>query len=162
MKEIRSNIWNYGADWIFITTNGTLKNNGACVMGRGIAREAKTRHPNIDFELGKAIRERGNVIINIGPYSMYYDENTRSFQEVSRIYQLFSFPVKHNWWEKADIGLIKQSCITLRNMLKYCMVNSVALPRPGCGNGGLCWEKEVKPVIEKYFSEDERIMVFSK
>lgn len=29
-------------------------------------------------------------------------------------------------------------------------INSISFPRLGCGNGGLNWEKEVKPLMEKY------------
>lgn len=43
MKECQGNIWTYGADIIVITTNGTVRKDGACVMGRGVAQQALKR-----------------------------------------------------------------------------------------------------------------------
>jgi len=36
----------------------------------------------------------------------------------------------------------------LENLNRYAV-----LPRPGCSNGGLDWETEVKPVISKILSD---------
>mgnify|MGYP001585303530 CR=1 FL=1 len=52
-------IWDYNvaseANCIGITTNGTVKSNGACVMGRGVALQAKLRVHGIDRQIGRAI-----------------------------------------------------------------------------------------------------------
>jgi hypothetical protein len=37
----------------------------------------------------------------------------------------------------------------------------VLLPRPGCSNGGLDWETQVKPVLEKILNDD-RFVIISK
>jgi hypothetical protein len=46
------------ADLFLITTNATLKGNGALVMGRGLARQARDRFPGLDLALGQAIAAR--------------------------------------------------------------------------------------------------------
>jgi formylmethanofuran dehydrogenase subunit D len=37
---------------VVVTTNGTIKKDGACVMGRGIARQVRDSIPGIDKRLG--------------------------------------------------------------------------------------------------------------
>lgn len=124
MIEVKGNLWDYPADYRVITTNGTVKKNGACVMGRGCAAEASKRYPKLPFDLGELIKTGGNRLW--------------AFPE----YCLISFPVKHNWWEKADPDLI----VTSANSLLGCCDVDIVMPRPGCGNGGLKWE-DVKPLI---------------
>ncbi|MFW6042645.1 MAG: hypothetical protein ACOC9C_03095, partial [Chloroflexota bacterium] len=46
------------ADLFLITTNSTLKKNGALVMGRGIAQQARNRFPGLDLALGREIARR--------------------------------------------------------------------------------------------------------
>jgi hypothetical protein len=142
MKEVKGNIWDfYGrGNWVVITTNGTVKRNGACVVGRGITLEAKNRIENLDKILGKAIQAFGNQVFVL--------------QSLCGA-KIISFPVKHNWYEKADLDLIERSCKQLsfinenRNLTIY-------MPRPGCGNGRLDWN-EVRPILEKYL--DDRFVV---
>ena len=60
--------------------------------------------------------------------------------------QLVIFPVKHNWREKAQFDLIHTSTHAL---LFYALAYPDAiwaLPRPGCGNGGLDWSM-VEPIV---------------
>lgn len=129
MKEIKGDLWTIPADTICITTNGYVKANGRAVMGRGCAKEAIERFPIMQRWLGSSIRKYGNHVCDLGIF-------------MER--QFYSFPVKHNWWEKADLDLIRRSCIELNERIAGW--NKVLLPRPGCGNGGLRWE-DVKPEI---------------
>jgi hypothetical protein len=143
MIEVVGNLWTYPADVRVITTNGFVKTNGECVMGRGCALEAKNQWPDIAKKLGDEIKESGNHVALL-----------RSNDPV-----LFSFPVKHKWFEKADIELIRQSAIDLRKLTK-CM-GTVVLPRPGCGNGQLRWE-DVKPVLEPILDDRFHVITFNK
>ena len=136
MKEVKGDIWDYHdkGHWIVIPTNGSIREDGACVMGRGVALQAKQRFPNLPHQLGELIRERGNRLFAFPKY------------------RIITYPVKHNWREKADIVLIEKSCQSLAQSSgpEFCMV------RPGCGNGRLNW-KDVKPILEKYL--DDRFVV---
>ena len=138
MKLVYGNLW----DWfdkgfaIAITTNGFVKNNGECVMGRGCALEAKKRFPSIATKLGSIITSNGNNVNLI----------------MNRIY---SFPVKHNWWEEADLDLIRRSCKELTDLTS----GEVIIPRPGCGNGKLSWNI-VKPILETELSDRFSIITF--
>jgi len=152
MKELAGEAWetwehyNSYEDWLIcITTNGTVKKNGDAVMGAGIANEAKKKYPAFPSLLGSKLKNYGNDVHYLGD-------------------NIITFPVKHNWYETADIDLIIKSCKQLMNALDNLTVKRgydvyAILPRPGCGNGKLDWETQVKPVISKIL--DDRIWVIS-
>ena len=59
----KTDIWDmlgYGA--IGIPTNGYINRNGAGVMGAGLALDAKTRYPGIEYELGMLLKREGNAV----------------------------------------------------------------------------------------------------
>ena len=143
-----------------VTTNGYVKNNGECVMGRGLAKAIADRFPEIPRILGTKIKKSGNVI-----HELYIRGNV----------MIMSFPVKHSslvisdlnqvvphnrdkykigdicpgFALVADIDLIKKSAKEIVSIMdklpdySYC-----CLPRIGCGAGCLDWKTQVKPVIE--------------
>lgn len=132
--------WNDGY-YIVIPTNGYVKNNGECVMGKELALQAKTKFPCLSLDLGEQIQKYGNVVFGL------------------RRYRLFTFPVKHNWWEKANLDLIKKSCKELLTIVHYNFSDipkPVYLPKVGCGNGKLEW-KDVKSILEGIL--DDRFVV---
>lgn len=130
MIEVVGDLWTYPADWRVITTNGTIKKDGSIVMGRGCASEAKEKYPKLPKLLGDFIKLAGNIPC--------------SFPE----HKLITFPVKHNWWEKADPQLIKKSITHFQEIIAlHYPQTEIVMPRPGCGNGGLKWE-DVKPLLE--------------
>lgn len=154
MREARGDLWKLDIGAICITTNGAVRKDGCAVMGRGCAAQAKNRFPGIERDLGDLIQREGNHVHDLG----YWDEPTEQ--------NLFSFPVKHHWREKADPELIYRSACELVNLINtqsrvvdgtlYRSWHEVAVPRPGCGNGGLEWE-DVKPLIEWVL--DDRFVV---
>ena len=131
------NIWtfkNAPKTFICITTNGLVRKDGALVMGRGVAKQAKDLFPHIDYEIGTVVTLHGNHVYDL---SEFY----------AHLAGLITFPVKHNWWEKADKSLIQESTDALRELALRNPEYTYVLPRPGCGNGGLRWE-QVKPIVE--------------
>lgn len=143
MQEIQNDIWSFWEKgfWIVIPTNGFVKKNGECVMGRGLALQAKERFPELPSKLGDRIKEYGNVVFTFSDY------------------HIITFPVKTVWWNIASLELIKYSCLSLREIFKYNLSGiplPLYLPRVGCGNGKLDW-KDVKPILERIL--DERFIV---
>ena len=128
MVEVKGNLWTYPASYRVITTNGSVRSNGEAVMGRGCAAEARIRYANLARELGDVIRTQGNIVWY---FPMYY---------------LLSFPVKHQWFERAELGLIQQS-ISRLTTIATAMHATFVMPRPSCGNGRLAW-KDVKPLLQ--------------
>jgi len=128
-------------------TNGTIKSNGACVMGAGIAKELALDYPCVPFHLGRLLSLYGN-----NPYPIYVTETE----------EWWSFPVKHEWNQKADLSLIDISCLKFKRWLDSTTPKPhfVLFPRVGCGNGELSWKK-VRPMLESHFKNNDEVIVVS-
>ena len=115
-------------------------------MGRGLAYDAKLRFPDLPKELGERIKEYGNVVFT------FWD------------YHIITFPVKHNWWEQADLVLIEKSAKDLKEILRYNLSQiyiPIYVPWVGCGNGKLD-KNNVRPILEKYLSEEDKFIVIDQ
>lgn len=149
MREQRIDIWTAGGI-ICITTNGFVKSNGCGVMGAGVAKQARSRIPGIDLRLGQNILRHGNVVSRIAGPDMVPHHDTH----------VLAFPVKHNWFERADLDLIEQSAYGLKRLLdrQIDLDESVYLPRPGCGNGGLTWPV-VRDTLEPILGHHDNLYI---
>ncbi len=140
MREICGNIWDYRETAIVvITTNGQVSRNGKAVMGRGVAAQATRMFPGIPEKLAQCIIESGNHVHYLGD-------------------NIVSFPVEHSPYQVPDLSLIERSAFELVAMADELGWQSVVVPRPGCGGGGLSW-KDVRPILERCF--DDRFTVIS-
>lgn len=148
MLEVVGNLWSFTEGIPAITTNGFIKKNGQAVMGRGCAKEASDRFSGLALYLGF-------TLINYKNHVFYFHQ----FGEKG----IITFPVKHNWSEQADIRLIKQSARELIEMTIpfFEITEKIYLARPGCGNGGLKWEK-VKPAISDILTDQITIVAFKE
>ena len=110
-------------------------------MGRGVALQASQRYPGLALKIGQAVKLRGNRLHMMG--------------------SLCTFPVKHEWHQKADKALIVQSARQLQILADACQKEigpwRFVLPRPGCGNGGLTWD-EVRPLIEDILPDNVHVI----
>lgn len=135
-REVRGDIWAWydRGHWLAIPTNGTVRHDGSCVMGRGLALQAARRFPDLPARIGRHISAFGNRVGAFAP-------------------GLLTFPVKDRWASRASLELINASARDLalaREVLTLdhpeLAVGPVVLPRVGCGNGRLAWE-DVRPVL---------------
>ena len=135
MKETKGDFWDEETiyDYICVTTNGMVKNDGCLVMGAGMAKQFAIRYPELPRLLGVLVKEGGNR-----PYVIKGQPN------------LVSFPTKHDWRNDSDIRLIADSAKIIRNIVE----GTVLSTRPGCGLGGLDWHKHVRPMLEEIWLED--------
>jgi len=171
MKLAKGDLWSQIGivDAICITTNGFVKHNGAAVMGRGCAKQATKRFPEIEHKLGNAITKYGN-----GIFLLAEERGTK----------ILSFPVKHTsmvctsphqmvthmrnrisigntipgWALIADLELIRKSAQQLIEGIERRGWTNVALPRPGCGAGELSWT-QVEPILSSIL--DNRFTAWS-
>ena len=93
MREATGNLWDFQDDdpesWVAITTNGHIRKDGTLTMGAGCALEAQKRFPQLPRLWGEMVSRAGNTV---SPWPSF---------------RLFTYPVKHNWWEYATLELIE-------------------------------------------------------
>lgn len=125
-------------DAVVITTNGMLKQDGTAVMGKGIALAADQRF-HIAQQLGEYIRQYGNQVYVLG---------VKKDEQTGRLMSIITFPTKYDWRNPADINLIQVSAQQLIRQCARFEIQNCYMPRPGCTNGGLNFETQVKPILE--------------
>lgn len=142
MQEVEGDMWMYPARIRCVTTNGDVNRYGQAVMGRGVALQASKRWPHLRKTFADLLKIEGNHVMSLG-----------SFEFGGGFIDLWSFPVKHHWYEVADLKLIERSAREAMNYaIRVNYTDPIVLPRPGCGNGQLSWA-DVKPVIENILDD---------
>ncbi len=149
MREVTGNLFDLEADAICITTNGIVDAGGTNTMGRGCAGEAKHRYPGIQMMIGEAILEHGNHVYILTEASARGKWILR--KSGARVHQLcpsalISFPTKEHWRNDSIPKLIERSAEELLGLTQAFGFESVLLPRPGCGAGGLSWD-DIFPML---------------
>jgi O-acetyl-ADP-ribose deacetylase (regulator of RNase III) len=71
---------------------------------------------------------------------------------------IINFPTKGHWRCKSRLVDIESGLADLVVTVAALRIQSIALPRLGCGYGGLGW-KEVRPLIEQAFKEMPEVRV---
>lgn len=148
MLTTTGDLWKIGnPDARVITTNGFLKANGECVMGRGCAMEARDRYPGLSKRIGDRIAETGN-------HAYVFD--------VDEPWQLVTFPVKPargsngepGFMCPAELGIIEASAWRVAIMAETFGWQEIVMPRPGSGNGRLKWadvKRVLGPILDDRF-----------
>lgn len=128
---------------IFDTGADVMVNLVNCLgtSGKGLAAEFARRYPENQMRL----IDKKNTLGKLVPGNIYW------FKPAS--FPLFAnMTTKDHWRGKSRIEWIKDGLQTLRDTIDN-GITSVAIPRAGCGLGGLDWEKEVKPLVLSIFGD---------
>lgn len=126
-------------DAVCITTNGVVKQDGRLVMGAGVAKAFRNKFHNIDLSIGRKVLKNGNKCYRITSHNGT---------------DIVTFPTKNHWKDNSCIIRIKLSCIELVELTNKYGWADVALPKPGCSNGGLSWDyvkEEIKDLLDDRF-----------
>lgn len=149
IEYVTGNILDSTADAIVIPVN--------CVgtMGAGLAKQFKARYPEA---YGRYCLHCCNGNLRLGnPTGAFIGSPGPQTQ------QAVFLPTKHHWREKSELEPIRAG---LHRLAVQCYeqhtlrreVFTVAMPRLGCGLGGLAWH-DVRPLIVEAFGEMEGVMV---
>ncbi|KKM65984.1 hypothetical protein LCGC14_1485760 [marine sediment metagenome] len=109
------------------------------VMGKGIALECKKRWPHIYEEyrqLCKAGKIKPGECWSLG-------ENNR----------ILAFATKDNWRFSSELPWIEKGLKDFAMCYAYWGIHKIVFPALGCGNGGLDFVTQVKPLMEKYLRD---------
>ncbi len=126
--------------------------NTAGIMGKGIALMFKERFPE-NFVAYTEACKAGRVRTG----SMFV---TR-VDEPGGARWIINFPTKQHWRNPSKLEWVRDGLADLREVIEERKIRSIALPRLGCGLGGLDWE-DVRPLIESALGdlEDVEIVVY--
>ena len=113
------------------------------LWGKGVALEFKKRWPE-NFKQYKKLCDAKNLV----PGKMFIFDTGDLLSNIKPRY-LINFPTKNHWRSKSKLSYIKDGLDDFIKQIKQYNIKSVALPPLGCGNGGLPWEEDVKPLIEE-------------
>ncbi len=172
MNEMKGDLWNHvgHADAIGITTNGTVKKDGAAVMGKGIAKQALDRFPGIDRRLAAYLTQYGNRPAKLteqdgtwicsfptkaGP-TMVHSREEANTVVVEHMRDRFRYPAEvPGWAMRSDLLLIEQSARHLVEMADKFGWKSIIIPAPGSGNGELAYadvRAVLAPILDDRFT----------
>jgi O-acetyl-ADP-ribose deacetylase (regulator of RNase III) len=66
---------------------------------------------------------------------------------------VLNFPTKKRWKDKSEIEYLEKGLQNFVNTYKKRGITSITFPQLGTANGGLNWEKDVKPLMEYYLNQ---------
>lgn len=125
--------------------------NTVGVMGKGIALQFKKKFPE-NFKAYRRAYEKDEL------------ETGRMFTfetgKLSPRY-IINFPTKRHWRGDSRLEYIREGMEDLIRIVDELGIESIALPPLGCGNGGLDWETEVRPLVEEAFSRRPEVHVIA-
>jgi len=111
------------------------------VSGAGLALQFAKRYPGGDRWYKQVVREYGGEMPLTANVSMHAHDGV----------EIYYFPTKIHWVYSSTYAIITNSLKSFRRYLEISndtTVLSVAMPKVGCGLGGLYWHI-VKPIIEE-------------
>ncbi len=140
-------------DLTLITTNASVNERGALVMGRGVARQARDAWPGLDLALGKAVAARTDIATDITAfihqgrsYTLYPDYCLLISPDWPEK-RIGAFQVKSRFFDPADLLLIQAGLNRLRTWCRIHPDAQVHLNFPGIGWGHR-ERSEVQPLLD--------------
>ena len=107
------------------------------VMGKGLAAEFKRRYPAMAQEWAWFCRYPPP---RMGTLHLHTDTTP----------WVLNIPTKNHWKDPSRVEYIDAALNRLTAVYQDWGIKSLALPKLGCGEGGLDWEREVRPVVEAW------------
>lgn len=111
--------------------------NTVGVMGKGIALQFKKLYPDM-FARYQKYCEAG--LLTVGKLWLYKSDTK----------WVLNFPTKRNWRQRSRLSDIEAGLQKFVETYEQHGIQSISFPQLGVGNGGLDWDSEVKPLMEKY------------
>jgi len=111
--------------------------NTVGVMGTGIAADFKKIYPEM-FKQYQILCEKKQF--DVGQLWLYKTKHK----------WILNFPTKKHWKGSSKIDYIRLGLEKFVSTYADKGITSISFPMLGCGNGGLDWEQEVRPLMEQY------------
>ncbi|KKN85782.1 hypothetical protein LCGC14_0275890 [marine sediment metagenome] len=115
--------------------------NTVGVMGKGLALEFKRRYPAMFSSYVRLCNSKqlvvGNPHLWTGPFG----------------FKVLLFPTKKHWRQPSKELYIKGGLRVVAQAVSAGLIDSIAFPAIGCGLGGLDFETQVRPLLDKYLAD---------
>ena len=113
--------------------------NTHAVMGAGIARGVKERFPDVFVDYCQACRN--GLDVGALHWSRPHDGTYR---------YIVSFPTKRHWRNPSTVSYVERGLERFAATYADYDFQSAVFPALGCGYGGLDFERDVQPVMERH------------
>lgn len=114
--------------------------NTVGVMGKGIAKRYKAVFPEM-YQQYRMICEQ--KLLDVGKLWLFKTDNK----------WVLNFPTKKHWRNSSKIEYLELGLKKFVETYEAKGINSISFPQLGVGNGGLDWNSQVKPIMEKYLKD---------
>jgi O-acetyl-ADP-ribose deacetylase (regulator of RNase III) len=114
--------------------------NTVGVMGKGIALRFKQTYPDM-FKAYQRLCESDQF--DIGQLWLYKTPDK----------WILNFPTKKHWRQKSRAEYIDMGLQKFVSTYNEQGITSISFPLLGCGAGGLDWQTQVQPLMEKYLRD---------
>ena len=111
--------------------------NTVGVMGKGIAKDFKSLYPDMFSRYQRLCEEH---MFNIGQLWLYKTPHK----------WVLNFPTKKHWRYPSKPEYVEAGLEKFARIYQDARITSISFPQLGCGNGGLDWSTQVKPLMERH------------
>lgn len=115
--------------------------NTVGAMGAGVAKVFKEKWPDMFQAYKRACRDD------------YFRKRSTWLFKVSDDLQILCMVTKYHWRFPSKPEWVESSLREIAVRYKEYGITSMAMPPPGCGNGGLLWWEEVWPMMEEQLDD---------
>lgn len=135
MQLIQANIWEYAdkLDYVCITTNSVIKQNGELVMGAGNALQAKQRVPTLPLDFGNQIKSKN---LQGKFYGLLLSHE-----------KYLAFQTKLHYQDESPLDVVSKSVSALERLANKYPDKTFGLPFPAISNGKRT-VAEILPMLE--------------
>lgn len=107
------------------------------VMGAGLALDVRSRFPLCFAAYRREYLARRLAVGKVLPFRQRDSDQPR---------WILNLPTKFHWRDKSKLDIINLGLQDLAKVISTRAIRSIAIPKLGCGLGGLHWE-DVRPLI---------------
>ena len=111
--------------------------NTVGVMGKGIAKDFKRLYPEMFSGYQRLCEEN---MFNTGQLWLYKTPHK----------WVLNFPTKKHWRNPSRPEYVEAGLEKFTRIYQDARITSISFPQLGCGNGGLDWPTQTKPLMESY------------
>ena len=114
--------------------------NTVGVMGKGIAKDFKTLYPEMFSGYQRLCEEN---MFSVGQLWLYKTPHK----------WVLNFPTKTHWRNPSRPEYVEAGLEKFTRIYQDARITSISFPQLGCGNGGLDWSTQVKPLMERHLKK---------